>query len=64
MKSVVFCRYGLDYLRSFRDNEGDIAMGSYKINLDYLICQKQRHLELDDNNGLIGMSFLKQKGQL
>lgn len=41
IKDVVFCRYGLDYLKSFPRCD-DLAIGSYKINLDYLIFQKQK----------------------
>lgn len=37
--SVVYCRYGMEYLRSF-PRVDDLAIGSYKINLDYLIFQK------------------------
>lgn len=63
LKNVVYCRYGLDYLRSF-PRADDLAMGSYKINLDYLMFQKSKHLAAEDNGNLVGMSFLKTKGQL
>ena len=63
MKNVVFCRYGLDYLHSFPRCD-DMAIGSYRINLDYLIFQKQKHLDADNNSNLVGMSFLKTKGQV
>lgn len=63
MKNVVFCRYGLDYLHEF-PRDDDIAIGSFRINLDYLICQKQKFIDQDFNNNIIGMSFLKTKGQL
>jgi hypothetical protein len=36
LKDVVFSRYGMDYLKSF-PRVDDLAIGSYKINLDYLI---------------------------
>jgi hypothetical protein len=36
LKDVVFCRYGMEYLKSF-PRVDDLAIGSYKINLDYLI---------------------------
>ena len=36
IKDVIFCRYGIEYLKSFPRND-DLAIGSYKINLDYLI---------------------------
>ena len=39
LKHVVYCRYGLDYLKSF-PRADDMAIGSIKINLDYLIFQK------------------------
>ena len=48
VKNVIFCRYGLDYLKSF-PRADDLAIGSYKINLDYLIFQKQKNLDADDN---------------
>ena len=63
MKDVVFCRYGMEYLKSFPRND-DLAIGSYRINLDYLIFQKQRHLDAENNASLVGMSFLKTKGQV
>ena len=61
MKNVVFCRYGLDYLHSFPRND-DMAIGSFRINLDYLIFQKQKHFDADNNSSLVGLSFLKTKG--
>jgi hypothetical protein len=61
IKDVVFSRYGMEYLRSFPRCD-DLAIGSYRINLDYLIFQKQRHLDTDNNASLVGMSFLKTKG--
>ena len=36
LKNVVFSRYGMDYLKTFPRGD-DMAIGSYKINLDYLI---------------------------
>ena len=36
--NMIFCRYGLDYLKSF-PRADDLAIGSIKINLDYLIFQ-------------------------
>jgi len=36
MEEVVFCRYGIDYLKSFPRND-DVSLCSYRINLDYLI---------------------------
>lgn len=53
----------MEYLRSFPRCD-DLAIGSYRINLDYLIFQKQRHLDTDNNASLVGMSFLKTKGQV
>jgi len=35
-KNIVFCRYGVDYLNTFPRLD-DLAIGSYRINLDYLI---------------------------
>jgi hypothetical protein len=61
LKDVVFCRYGMDYLKSFPRTD-DLAIGSYRINLDYLIFQRQKHLNTDNNANLVGMSFLKTKG--
>jgi len=61
MKDVVYCRYGMEYLKSF-PRVDDLAIGSYRINLDYLIFQKQKHLNSDNNANLVGMSFLKTKG--
>jgi hypothetical protein len=51
----------MEYLKSF-PRVDDIAIGSFSINLDYLIFQKQRHLDSDNNASLVGMSFLKTKG--
>ena len=42
----------------------DIAIGSYKINLDHLVFQRQKDLDSDNNAHLVGMSFLKAKGQV
>ena len=53
----------MEYLRSF-PRVDDLCIGSYRINLDYLIFQKQRHLDTDNNASLVGMSFLKTKGQV
>ena len=36
IKDKVFCRYGMDYLKSFPRID-DLAIGSYRINLDYII---------------------------
>ena len=64
MKDIVFCRYGIEYLRSFPRMD-DLAIGSYRINLDYLIFQRQRQVgDTDNNASLVGMSFLKTKGQI
>lgn len=41
IKNVVFSRYGLEYLKTFPRND-DLAIGSYKINLDHLIFQKKK----------------------
>jgi hypothetical protein len=62
LKNVVFCRYGLDYLHSF-PRDDDLAIGSFRINLDYLIFQRKKSVEPEGDN-IIGMSFLKTKGQL
>jgi len=63
LREVVFCRYGMDYLKSFPRMD-DLAIGSYKINLDYLIFQKQKQVQTSETkNSLIEMSFLKTKGQ-
>jgi hypothetical protein len=63
IKDVVFCRYGMDYLKTF-PRVDDIAIGSYKINLDHLVFQRQKDLDSDNNAHLVGMSFLKAKGQV
>ena len=39
LKDVVYSRYGMEYLRSF-PRADDLCIGSYRINLDYLIFQK------------------------
>ena len=39
LKNVVFCRYGMDYLKTF-PRADDLSICSYKINLDYLIFHK------------------------
>ena len=44
LKSVVYCRYGREYLKSFPRND-DVAIGSYKINVENLILQKLKHQE-------------------
>lgn len=62
MKKVVFCRYGLEYLHSFPRND-DTAIASFRINLDYLIFQKQKHFDNNTDSNLVGLSFLKTKGQ-
>lgn len=49
IKNVVFCRYGWDYLNSFPRHD-DMAIGSYRINLNNLIFTKQKDLEDTDNN--------------
>ena len=36
IKNVVFCRYGMDYLKQFPRID-DLQIGSYRINLNYLI---------------------------
>ena len=41
LKNVVFCWYGMEYLKTF-PRADDLSICSYKINLDYLIFQKQR----------------------
>ena len=61
IKDVVFCRYGMEYLKTF-PRPDDIAIGSYKINLDHLVFQRQKDLDSDNNAHLVGMSFLKAKG--
>ena len=53
----------MEYLKSF-PRADDLAIGSYRINLDYLIFQKQKNLDADNNASLVGMSFLKAKGQV
>ena len=60
LKEVVFCRYGMEYLRSFPRND-DLAIGSFRINLDQLMFQKQRQINTNDGS-LVQMSFLKTKG--
>jgi hypothetical protein len=58
----VFCRYGMEYLKSF-PRQDDLAIGSYKINLDYLIFQKQKQVANNESNKtLMEMNFLKTKG--
>ena len=53
----------MDYLKTFPRGD-DLSICSYKINLDYLIFQKQRQVtDTDNQNALIEMSFLKTKGQ-
>ena len=63
-EKVVYCRFGFDYLKSFPRND-DLAIGSFKINLDYLIYQKQKQNSnaTETNQSLIEMTFLKTKGQ-
>lgn len=51
----------MEYLKSF-PRVDDIAIGSYKINLDHLVFQRQKDLDSDNNAHLVGMSFLKAKG--
>lgn len=52
----------MDYLKQFPRLD-DLAIGSYRINLDYLIFQKQKlHQQSETKNSLIEMSFLKTKG--
>lgn len=63
LKEVVFCRYGIEYLKSFPRLD-DLAIGSFRINLDYLIFQKQKqNVNSETKNSLVEMSFLKTKGQ-
>ena len=62
LKDVVFCRYGMEYLKSFPRND-DLAMGSFRINLDQLMFQKQKQFNTSDGS-LVQMSFLKTKGQV
>ena len=62
MKNVVFSRFGMDYLKSFPRGD-DMAIGSFKINLDYLIFQKQKQLSAENEDNIVGMSFLKTKEQ-
>ena len=52
----------MDYLKSFPRGD-DMAIGSFKINLDYLIFQKQKQLSAENEDNIVGMSFLKTKGQ-
>ena len=47
LSRIVYCRYGLGYLRrGFSDGEtngdGPLDVGSYAIDLDHLIYQKQK----------------------
>jgi hypothetical protein len=64
IKNVVFCRYGWDYLISFPRHD-DMAIGSFRINLNNLIFTKRKDLEDTDNNqSLVDMSFLKAKGKV
>ena len=58
LKSVIFCRYGSEYLKSFPRND-DVAVGSYKINVENLILQKHQEQE---GASIIAMNFLKTKG--
>lgn len=52
----------MDYLKSFPRMD-DVAIGSYRINLDYLMLQKQKMTQhADDKNNLVEVSFLKAKG--
>mmetsp|Transcript_21220 Transcript_21220/g.32877 ORF Transcript_21220/g.32877 Transcript_21220/m.32877 type:complete len:94 (+) Transcript_21220:1283-1564(+) len=53
----------MDYLKSF-PRADDLAIGSIKINLDYLIFQKQRqNNNSETKTSLVEMNFLKTKGQ-
>jgi hypothetical protein len=63
MKSVVYCRYGLDYLHDFPISD-ELAIGSYRINLDHLIFQRQKNIDSDNNNSILSLSFLKQRSQV
>lgn len=52
----------MEYLKSF-PRQDDLAIGSYKINLDYLIFQKQKQVANNESNKtLMEMNFLKTKG--
>ena len=53
--SVVFCRYGFEYLKSF-PRQDDLAIGSFKINLDNLIFNRQK-LNVDQNSDMLQMAF-------
>ena len=62
LRDVVFCRYGMEYLKSFPRND-EVQIGSYKINLDYLIFHKQKQIQNNESNKtLLEMNFLKTKG--
>ena len=62
LKEVVFCRCGMDYLRSFPRND-DLTIGSFRVNLDYLIYQSMKKTQETDGKSLMEMSVLKAKGQ-
>lgn len=64
LQKIVYCRYGLEYLiRGFSDEDsqgdGPLDVGSYKIDLDYLIYQKQKQLNQDRNNFISRSIFNK-----
>ena len=61
ISKVVYSRYGYDYLKTFPRSD-EMAVGSFKINLDYLIFQKQKQLKNEEDMNLVGLSFLKTKG--
>ena len=62
MREVVFCRYGMDYLRTF-PRPDDLTIGSFRVNLDYLIWQSMKKTQESDGKSLMEMSVLKAKGQ-
>ena len=63
----MYSRYGMEYLMNlvwgFTDEDanidGPLDVGSYKIDLDYLIYQKQKQLNQDRNNFISRSIFNK-----
>ena len=62
LPNVVFCRYGIDYLRSFPRND-DVTICSYRVNIDYLLLQTLKKTQDNDSKSIHEMSMLKAKGQ-
>lgn len=62
LPNIVFCRYGMDYLRSFPRND-DLTICSYRVNIDYLLLQKLKKTQDNDSKSIHEMSILKAKGQ-